>query len=239
MKSEILHANPIRQTNTPELKTGLLALVTWAYKFMRYGIEEEDLDFIVVNLAQVLKSDYSGLNLNQVSEAVQNGVKGKYGEFKGLSAGTFTSFLSKYVEEKRNEAKALKPYEPKQIEYTPTPEEFEVIFQTNLKTSYEKFKRLGVIEDAGNRICKELGKRKLITVTNEEWVDLLHYVKKKKESELNDKLNKNSINKTSSISEFRRLKVELSDLVKGSKKQEIESEAMNILLAKYYQTLTI
>lgn len=198
---------------------------------MNFKTNKEDLDFVVRNLAHTLKTDFPNLSLKEVSEAFQNGVKLKYGDFVGgLSTSNFVFFLNKYNEQKQAIAKQLKEYTPKPT-IEPTNEEKQAIVEKSIAACYDNYKRTGSIVDFGNVVCKELIKQGKIEFNPARFTQICEYVQVRLDAELNTLLNKTSV-----ISEVRSLKYQIMELNMGNKQKDVEAEAYNELLKQYYAT---
>lgn len=231
MNTEIVRTNPVRHIAIADIKPQLLLLVSWAYKFMNFKTTKEDLDFVVSNLAHCVKTDFANMTLKEVSEAFQNGVKLKYGDFVGgLSTSNFVFFLTKYNEHKQMIAKQAKVYVPKPT-IEPTNEEKQAIIEKSIAACYDNYKRTGSIVDFGNVVCKELIKQGKIAFNPARFNQICEYVQVRLDAELNTRLNKTSL-----ISEVRSIKSEIKDLNMGNKQKDVEAEAYNELLKQHYAT---
>lgn len=231
MKTEIVRTNPVRHIAIADIKPQLLLLVSWAYKFMNFKTTKEDLDFVVSNLAHCVKTDFANMTLKEVSEAFQNGVKLKYGDFVGgLSTSNFVFFLTKYNEHKQAIAKQPKVYVPKP-EIEPTNEEKQAIIEKSIAACYDNYKRTGSIVDFGNVVCKELIRQGKITITPARFEQICQYVQVRLDAELNTRLNKAAV-----IADVRKIKDSIKQLALGEKQKEVEAEAYDEILKQYYAT---
>ncbi len=234
MNLEVIKIKPIREVSGQDLRPQILLLVGWAFKFMGYGKRmneremTEEIDFITKAFTGVLLTDYPALKLVDVSKAVQNGVKGKYGEFMGLSAATFTMFVNKYHAQQIEENRKLKTHVS-----LPEPEISEAdkkkIIDEGIEATYRHFKATKTILDYGNATCKELIKRGEIVLPPERFAQVCEYAKRILEQGISTQINKCAIPK-----EVFELKERLRQFEVGNRQKEVESEAYNIILREYY-----
>ena len=198
---------------------------------MNFKTTKDDLDFVVSNLAHCVKSDFANMTLKEVSEAFQNGVKLKYGDFVGgLSTSNFVFFLTKYNEQKQSIAKQLKEYTPKPT-IEPTNEEKQAIIEKSIAACYDNYKRTGNIVDFGNVVCKELIRQGKIELNPARFAQICEYVQVRLDAELNTRLNKAAV-----IADVRKIKDSIKQLALGEKQKEVEAEAYDEILKQYYAT---
>lgn len=206
-------------------------LVSWAYKFMNFKTTKDDLDFVVSNLAHCVKSDFANMTLKEVSEAFQNGVKLKYGDFVGgLSTSNFVFFLTKYKEQKQAIAKQLKEYEEKK-EAEPSDKEKEKMFQENLKYCIETYRRTKDVDDKGNAVYNRLERDGVISFSEAEKQSVKEFAFESESARLYKELNKSA-----NINEIRSIKQEIKNFNEG--RVSLESEVKRLLLCRYLERIT-
>jgi hypothetical protein len=106
----ILKQNPVRKVPKREVFNMVLIGVAKAFADLNNkSINPQERDYMVNELTDNIIARYPAIRINEIPVAIANGVRGKYGEFYGLSVVTFERFIEQYLlsEERVQAVKSL------------------------------------------------------------------------------------------------------------------------------------
>jgi hypothetical protein len=94
----ILKQNPVRKVPKRDVFNAVLASVAKAFADMNVkSITPPDRDYMVNELTDNIISRYPAIRVSEIPVAIAHGVRGRYGEFFGLSVVTFERFIEQYL----------------------------------------------------------------------------------------------------------------------------------------------
>jgi hypothetical protein len=142
---------------------------------------DKDTEAIIVfdakELARDLElPDFRGMTLQQVSQAFQNGLSNKYGDFYGLNCVTYTKWIRAFLSEQKVAGGVLEHQVVKaRLAECNIPSDIErkELSEANLNRVIEKYKRTGIIDDNGNPAYLYLWNTGRIRFDDKEWEVLI------------------------------------------------------------------
>lgn len=167
--TEIVSATKIR--NVKESITDKLRSVIYAAMFLKgFDLSAKD----IAAMSQILEKDIrnsklQNLTLEEVRYAVENGIKGEYGDYYGLNNVTLLNFLKAYSTSETR-AKALQAQNLKQIPQKTTITEHEKTQEmiNRIIEKFNKYKETNRLMDYGNPSYNFLAKAGIINYTEEK-----------------------------------------------------------------------
>jgi hypothetical protein len=106
----ILKQSPLRKVPKREVFNMVLIGVAKAFADLNTkSLDPKERDYMVNELTENIIARYPAIRINEIPVAIANGVRGKYGEFYGLSVVAFERFIEQYLlsEERVQAAKSL------------------------------------------------------------------------------------------------------------------------------------
>jgi hypothetical protein len=137
----ILKQNPVRQVPKRDVFSAVLTSVAKAFADMNVkSITAADRDYMVNELTDNILARYPAIRISEIPVAIANGVRGRYGEFFGLSVVSFEKFIEQYLlsEERTTAVKQIvRDHEGRRI---PSPEEQFATAKSNVMMVLERKK---------------------------------------------------------------------------------------------------
>ena len=94
----ILKQNPVRKVPKRDVFNAVLASVAKAFADMNVkSITSQERDYMVNELTDNIIARYPAIRVSEIPVAIAHGVRGKYGEFFGLSVVAFERFIEQYL----------------------------------------------------------------------------------------------------------------------------------------------
>ena len=113
---KILKQQMVRHLPKRDVFNAVLVSIAKAFADMNMkDTSENDRDYLVNELTDNIIKHYPSIRLSEIPDAISLGIRGKYGEFFGLSVVTFEKFIEQYLlSEKRTELVKQLPQEHEQ-----------------------------------------------------------------------------------------------------------------------------
>jgi len=94
----VLKQNPVRKVPKRDVFNAVLASVAKAFADMNVkSITATERDYMVNELTDNIIARYPAIRVSEIPVAIAHGVRGKYGEFFGLSVVAFERFIEQYL----------------------------------------------------------------------------------------------------------------------------------------------
>src|SRR4051794_25337415 len=94
----ILKESPVRKVPKREVFNIVLISVAKAFADLNIkSLAQPDRDYLVNELTDNIIARYPAIRINEIPVAIANGIRGKYGEFYGLSVVSFERFVEQYL----------------------------------------------------------------------------------------------------------------------------------------------
>jgi hypothetical protein len=171
---KILKEEMVKNLPKREVFNAILIAVAKAYADLNVKeISKPDRDYLVNELTDNILKRFPSIRLCEMPEAIFDGVRGKYGEYYGLSLVAFEGFIERYLQSATR--KELVKTLPNDID-TPQPPDLQTQFATAksnaMKALKLKVNRKG-IDNLASSVYYFLNRLKLIPFTNAEKRDIL------------------------------------------------------------------
>lgn len=150
MNSQIVLTSQIRNVNREDANKALLQVIITTYRICGFKSSEDEVMFQVTELMKDLNK--TSLSIEDVKTAFENGAKGKYGEFMGLSVLTYLKWINAHKAEKP--APTNKLIAESKIELTQ--EQKDAIAEESIKVMIDHYQKKGEIINGGNANFKYL-----------------------------------------------------------------------------------
>ena len=161
----------IRDAEPQTVAENMATLVTRLHLLSGFKYETNDIYVIASELTKDLRKYYKILTFEEINEALENGIRGSYGEYFGISVVTLNKFIKHYIEKVRPlKLMAKMKHIPALPQTTqPTAEELFEISKSNAVMIFEQYLSGKKIFDFANTVYNFLDKSLLvIDLTNEE-----------------------------------------------------------------------
>lgn len=232
--TEIVSSRKIRDTK--ESITDKLRSVIYSAMFLK-GFDLDSKDIAV--MSQILEKDIrrsklQNLTMEEVRYAVENGIRGEYGEYYGLNNVTLLNFLKAYsVSEQR--AKALKVCNQKQLPEKASitdREKTQRIIQGIIQ-KFDDYKTTGRLYDFGNPGYDFLAKAGIINYTQERRDEFKAMARKKLIAE-------ETLNQTIGNADARAEALKAIENIKNdTEDKRVIAEAKRIALKDFFNNLIL
>src|ERR1700742_1643003 len=94
----ILKQSPVRKVPKREVFNMVLISVAKAFADLNTkSLDPKERDYMVNELTDNIIARYPAIRINEIPVAIANGIRGKYGEFYGLSVVAFERFIEQYL----------------------------------------------------------------------------------------------------------------------------------------------
>jgi hypothetical protein len=180
MSNELIVHTSVTKINASELFDNLTKLIRWANNRMHAKIDKDTEAIIVFDAKELARDlalpDFRGMTLQQVSQAFQNGLSNKYGDFYGLNCVTYTKWIRAFLNEQKVAGGVLEHQVVKaRLAECNIPSDIErkELSEANLNRVIEKYKRTGIIDDNGNPAYLYLWNTGRIRFDDKEWEVLI------------------------------------------------------------------
>lgn len=152
---------PVRNVPEEQIFSVVRAEIARAYADTRFAVPSDaEQQRMVEETVQGIKKYASTIRIEEIPEAIRDGVMGVHGEFPGLSVATFVKFCVYHVnsQKRRDRMKALT--REKNEPAPPTPEELDRRWMEHLKKAFDTVKYGEIYEDHGNKLYEWLDEEK-------------------------------------------------------------------------------
>ena len=179
-KSEIQSGWAILSQSTvrkmPKRKVFDTVLISVAKSFADLNIKslaQSDRDYLVNELTDNIIARYPAIRINEIPVAIANGVRGKYGEFYGLSVIAFERFIEQYLlsEERTQAVKALPA--PEVTKRIPGKEEQFALAKSNALMALQRKQAGRSIASMASSVYDFLDRLQLLNFSKDEKYDMM------------------------------------------------------------------
>ena len=133
----------------------------------------DDVAVIIRGVCTDLQTRFKTLTLHEVKIALDNGVRGEYGEYFGINIVSINRWLKAYsASDERKEA--LRIYNTAQLpqKCQPTNDEKRTMMHGACKRAYQIFVETGIVYDFGNAVYDHLDSEGLIKISKEKKMEI-------------------------------------------------------------------
>jgi hypothetical protein len=185
----ILKQNPVRKVPKRDVFNAVLTGVAKAFADMNVkSTSQQDRDYMVNELTDNIIARYPAIRISEIPIAIGHGVRGRYGEFYGLSVVSFERFIEQYLLSE-DRARAVKEIvrddEGRRI---PSLEEQFAIAKANVMMVLERKKCGKSFDSMAGTVYDFLDRLGLLQFTRDEKYDMMADACRELVSELNYKL---------------------------------------------------
>jgi hypothetical protein len=170
----VLSQSPVR--HFPKRDVFNVVLISVAKSFADLNIKsltQQDRDYMVNELTDNIIARYPAIRINEIPEAIAQGIRGKYGEFYGLSVISFERFIEQYLlsDERVRAVKAL-PLPPGTKRIPGKNEQF-ALAKSNALMALERKKVNKAISSMASSVYDYLDKLQLLQFGKDEKYDMM------------------------------------------------------------------
>lgn len=240
MTTEIATIQPTRVTeiNRASLSYFVGQRIAEAVLVSGFTVNKQAQDFMLEQVPKDIQTRFPLLELPEIKKAFDDGVRGLYGEYFGISVLTINKWLKSYMDSgahqeyiasKVKELKLLLPEKTK-----PTDEEIDEMIRSGLADCFETYKATGKAIDYGSVRIDYLLRKKIIIPSKEEREEYKQQAREMLLSDANAK--RESINRI----ERNEANLELTELLQADDKNaKIQTLAKNLCLMEFFEDLII
>lgn len=156
-----------KKASSTDVKVAIAKAMAKAIADAGQKANDDDVDYLMKVMPAEILSQVPSIRIDEIQIAINRGVYGHYGEYFGLNAVTFITFLKKYMESGERisaHKEFLKIGEP--VDVPPTPEEVQKNIKNAIMNAYETFIEKGFYEDYGNFIYDKMDEMGLVALTS-------------------------------------------------------------------------
>ncbi len=170
----ILSQLPVR--NTPKRQVFDMVLISVAKSFADLNIKSissPERDYMVNELTDNIIKHYPSIRISEIPLAIAEGIRGKYGEFYGLSVVSFEKFIEQYMlsESRTNAVKAMP--EPTAEKRIPGSAEQFALAKSNALMALQRKTVAKPISTMASSVYDFLDKLQLLKFTKDEKYDMM------------------------------------------------------------------
>lgn len=129
----VFQSNKFLNSTEKEMKLFLLDQVSKSFLLRGYKTTDQDNAIIVTELLKEIQKRFKAITFKEIEIAFENGLRGEYGEYMGLSVITFSNFI-KGFKESRQRADMIKLHKEVKEEVVVTEEEKKKNFEEFLES---------------------------------------------------------------------------------------------------------
>ncbi|MGZ3814194.1 MAG: hypothetical protein ACXVB0_18285 [Mucilaginibacter sp.] len=170
----ILSQSPVRHHPKREVFDMVLVAVAKSFADLNIkSISAQERDYMVNELTDNIILRYPAIRISEIPEAIAQGIRGKYGEFYGLSVVAFERFIAQYLQsdERVRAVKARpEPIVPKRI---PDKAEQFALAKSNALMALERKKAGKPISNMASSVYDFLDKLQLLQFSRDEKYDMM------------------------------------------------------------------
>lgn len=179
-KSEISHPwailkqSPVRKVTKREVFNIVLISVAKSFADLNIkSLDQADRDYLVNELTDNVIARYPAIRINEIPVAIANGIRGKYGEFYGLSVISFERFVEQYLlSEERVQAVRSLPA-PEFAKRVPDKDEQFALAKSNTLMALQRKQANKAIASMASSVYDFLDKLKLLQFSKDEKYDMM------------------------------------------------------------------
>ena len=198
MSSEIaiaLNDNRIMTCKQEAIKSSLTVMVSSVFTMAGQEMKEKDLAAIIREVSKDLQTRYKSLTLEEVKIALDNGVRGDYGQYMGINVVSINGWLKAYMnsDERKKAIRDKSPQLALPAYSGPSEEEFDELMTIKIGEAKAEYDNTGNYRDRGNVLCRYLQRIGEIKLSKEEnWQIVLQAIKElRKDANQNKQMLKN------------------------------------------------
>ena len=170
----ILKQSPVRKA--PKREVFNIVLISVAKSFADLNIKslaQPDRDYLVNELTDNIIARYPAIRINEIPVAIANGIRGKYGEFYGLSLISFERFIEQYLlsEERVQAVRALPA--PEVVKRVPDKEEQFALAKSNALMALQRKQSGKSIAGMASSVYDFLDRLQLLHFSKDEKYDMM------------------------------------------------------------------
>jgi hypothetical protein len=170
----ILKQSPVRKV--PKREVFNIILISVAKSFADLNIKsltQPDRDYLVNELTDNIIARYPAIRINEIPVAIANGIRGKYGEFYGLSVISFERFIEQYLlsEERVQAVKSLPA--PEITKRVPDRDEQFALAKSNALMALQRKQAGKAIASMASSVYDFLDKLLLLHFSKDEKYDMM------------------------------------------------------------------
>ena len=185
----ILKQDPVRRVPKRDVFNMVLTAVAKAFADVNAkNISAQERDYMVNELTDNIIARYPAIRISEIPVAIANGVRGKYGEFFGLSVITFERFIEQYLFSEERTTAAKQIVRDEHGRRIPSAEEQFATAKSNVLMVLERKKAGKSIASMATTVYDFLDKLQLLQFTRDEKYDMMADACRELVSELKYKL---------------------------------------------------
>lgn len=172
-----LNSPKIIDSDFKEFAVAVSAAIEQAVFYLGLNKTDEDRDMLKMAAVNDCQTTFKLLTIAEVALALQNGVRGQYGEVRGMAPKDIYYWLNSYQLDSIRLACKKELAAKQEVSSEPSDEEILEIQTYNINKAWNDFKRDGYFHDHGNVIYNILDRNKKITFSAEEKKQFMHVAK--------------------------------------------------------------
>lgn len=238
MSTEIATIQPVRVTeiNRASLSYFVGQRIAEAVLVSGFTVNKQAQDFMLEQVPKDIQTRFRLLELPEIKKAFDDGVRGVYGEYYGISVLTINKWLKAYVdagEHQRYLESKVKTLAPLLTEKTEkTQGEIDNIMRFGIVKCFTDYQTTGIVVDFGSPKINWLLERGIVNPTKEQRED---YKQRAKEELANEAMSKTNSVYRNERAEGKQLFEEL--LNADDKNIRIQSLAKNMFLRDWFEEI--
>lgn len=219
--------------NRLELESSISDLLYKIYYYLGYKINDEEMTLMAATVMQDMLIYFRWQTLEEIRLAFEKGSQGEYGEFIGLNAARFNSWMRHFLSDRKRTDALAKELRLKEVEKKePTKEELFAQSKAFALAAFEKFKADGSYNDIGNPVYEFLDSIQLIPFSVERKKEMFELAKEKIKAKANPAYAVNQAERTSFTAILESIEANGKDV-----QERIKVEARKIALNTYFSEL--
>lgn len=157
----------IRHTKEKNIGKTLIMAVGKAYADKGIKVDQTDINYMIPSLVSAIKKFCPNIRIDEIPEAINNGIFGEYGEYFGLNVTTFTNFVKAYYASEKRRQLAIAALPAPEAKPCPTREELLRAEKKMIVDAFASYCLHGYYLDIANHVYNKLNGRELIQFTAE------------------------------------------------------------------------
>lgn len=151
-----------------DIKDSLAVMVQTVFAAAGQVPDKSDVVLIIREISRDLRNRFKNLTLAEVKTAMDNGVRGCYGDYYGINVVTINKWLKAYTESDERVEAVKSRNTPALPPRTAPAAEGGLNMEAAVSAAFEKYRREGKVNDYGNVIYDYLNKQGFIKFTNRQ-----------------------------------------------------------------------
>lgn len=167
-KPNLLQQLPARKEADERIFAVVRESIARAYADTRYAVPSpEEQQRMVEETAKDIKRYASTIRVEEIPEAIRDGVRGVHGDYAGLSVATFVRFCVYHVQSQKRRDLIRSLQQDRDGTTPPTPEEMDARWMEHLGKAFETVESGDQYDDYGNGLYDWLDEKGKIVFTKE------------------------------------------------------------------------